>query len=101
MKMPMDKCREFKKNVFELLDGTLETKLVNEMEEHLSECRSCQAFYEDEKDLKEETSTRITKAVDLELDEDRIDEITTKILELGARQSREPTTVHGTRSEKK
>ena len=84
----MDQCREFKKNVFEFLDGTLDQELSAGMMDHLRQCGDCRSFYEEEKDLQEETYTRVSKADEMELKDETIDEITTRIMEIEAEETR-------------
>ena len=83
----MDKCREFKKNVFEFIDGTLAADLAAEMEAHIRQCGDCRAFRDEEEELQDETHTRITKADALELTDETIDEITTRIMEIEAEET--------------
>lgn len=78
----MRDCRTYRRDIFELIDGSLEGEARKRLEQHLRECGSCKDFFEEESSLQKESTTRVELAEKLELRDSLLQEISTRITEI-------------------
>lgn len=76
-------CLQFKDQLFEFIDGALDEKTMGDLRQHMKICKPCDELYDQEMNIIDEPLTELFDEInDMELKDETIQEITTKLLDL-------------------